>query len=252
MKGGRGPVNSPELAALQHPAHRWGFGAFLLAEVVLLLSAVFLTALFERFPSSARISAVAVVVGTIVPTLLATAVAIIATKVRGNGLVIDFRLKPHWDDIKFGLKYGFAGLLLTTVAAVFWAKAVGQQNASSTLASVIDNHPLPVDLGIVMFLYAWLIGPLCEEMIFRGLLWDSIERMQWGRWSKGVAFLLSSVIFAIGHLEPVRTSLLLVISIPIGYCRLVTGRLPASVIAHQINNFVPALSILLMSFGTWT
>ncbi|HTI28052.1 MAG TPA: CPBP family intramembrane glutamate endopeptidase, partial [Kutzneria sp.] len=44
---------------------------------------------------------------------------------------------------------------------------------------------------------------------------------------------------------------LLVIAIPIGWARLVTGRLPASIVAHQINNFVPALGILLMSLGVW-
>jgi uncharacterized protein len=60
---------------------------------------------------------------------------------------------------------------------------------------------------------------------------------------------LSTAVFAIGHLEPARTWLLLVITIPIGLARMVTGRLTASVIAHQINNFLPALGLLLVSLG---
>jgi len=40
-----------------------------------------------------------------------------------------------------------------------------------------------------------------------------------------------------------------VITIPIGLARMVTGRLTASVIAHQVNNFLPALGLLLVSLG---
>ena len=55
------------------------------------------------------------------------------------------------------------------------------------------------------------------------------------------------MIFAVTHLEPLRTSLLLVIGIPIGLARLFTGRLGASIITHQINNFLPALAVLLVA-----
>ncbi|MGH3621546.1 MAG: CPBP family glutamic-type intramembrane protease, partial [Sciscionella sp.] len=70
--------------------------------------------------------------------------------------------------------------------------------------------------------------------------------LQWGRWA---AFALSTAIFAASHLEPLRTSLLLVIAIPIGLARLLTGRLTASIVAHQVNNFLPALAVLLISLG---
>jgi membrane protease YdiL (CAAX protease family) len=162
--------------------------------------------------------------------------------------VIDLRLQWSWPDVRAGLKLGAAGVVLTAVAAVIWAKTVGRLDPTSALASVVDTRPLPVALAIVMFLYTWLVGPLCEEMIYRGLLWGAIERLKWSRWA---AFTLSTAIFAMGHLEPLRTSLLLVIAIPIGWARLVTGRLPASIVAHQINNFIPAIGILLMSLGIW-
>ena len=97
-----------------------------------------------------------------------------------------------------------------------------------------------------MIEHVWLIGPICEEIIFRGLLWGAIQRQEWGRWA---AFGLSTAIFAASHLEPIRTTLLLVIAVPIGLARLVTGRLPASIIAHQMNNFLPALAMLLVSVG---
>ncbi|MFC0543706.1 CPBP family intramembrane glutamic endopeptidase [Kutzneria chonburiensis] len=230
------------------PAHRWGFGAFVLAEVVLVLSAVFLSAAAGPDDLAGPARPIVIVVVTVLPTMLAAGVAVLATLLRGNGPVIDLRLQWSWPDVRAGLKLGAAGLVLTAIAAVIWARTIGKLDPSSALASVTDTQPLPLVLGVVMFVYTWLIGPACEEMIFRGLLWGAIERLQWSRWA---AFVLSTAIFAVSHLEPLRTSLLLVIAIPIGWARLVTGRLPASIVAHQINNFVPALGILLMSLGIW-
>ncbi|MEV6609723.1 type II CAAX endopeptidase family protein [Kutzneria sp. NPDC051319] len=230
------------------PAHRWGFGAFVLAELVLILSAVFLSAAAGPVGVDEPIPPIVIVVVTALPTMLAAGVAVLATLLRGNGPVIDLRLRWSWPDVRAGLKLGLAGLVLTAVAGVIWARTVGRLDPSSALASVVDAQPMPVALGIVMFVYTWLVGPACEEMIYRGLLWGAIERLRWSRWA---AFTLSTAIFAVSHLEPLRTSLLLVIAIPIGWARLVTGRLPASIVAHQINNFVPALGILLMSLGLW-
>jgi len=78
-----------------------------------------------------------------------------------------------------------------------------------------------------------------------------VERLHWGkeRWGRVAAFVLSTGVFAASHLEPLRTSLLIVISIPIGLARLVTGRLLGSIVAHQVNNFLPALALLLTALG---
>ena len=64
-----------------------------------------------------------------------------------------------------------------------------------------------------------------------------------------VVGLLSTVIFAASHLEPLRTSLLIVIALPIGIARLITRRLTASVVAHVVNNFLPGLTFLLVGLG---
>ncbi|MFC0432933.1 CPBP family intramembrane glutamic endopeptidase [Kutzneria buriramensis] len=241
-------MTPPTTQADRPLAHRWGFGAFLLAELVFILSAVFLSAAAGPTGDDGSIPPVVIVVVTILPAMLAAGVAVLATLLRGNGPVTDLRLQWSWPDVRAGLKLGAAGVVLTAVAAVIWAKTVGRLDPTSALASVVDTRPLPVALAVVMFLYTWLVGPLCEEVIYRGLLWGAIERLNWSRWA---AFTLSTAIFAMGHLEPLRTSLLLVIAIPIGWARLVTGRLPASIVAHQINNFIPAIGILLMSLGVW-
>jgi hypothetical protein len=224
--------------------HRWGLGAFLLVFATLVLSAVLIGAIAQVLAPGQTLSVKVAVIGTVVPPLLAAGVAILVTVLRGNGPRLDLRWSFTWADIRAGLRYGCIGLVCTTVAALLWTKLVGEQNATSALGKLVENQRLPVVAAIAMFLFVWLIGPVCEEIIYRGLLWGALERLNWGRWW---VFGLTTVIFAVTHLEPLRTSLLLVIGIPIGLARLFTGRLGASIITHQINNFLPALAVLLVA-----
>ncbi|TCO56961.1 type II CAAX endopeptidase family protein [Actinocrispum wychmicini] len=226
--------------------HRWGIGAFLLVEAVLLLSAAFIGALVQPSSSDRPPTALTIVIGSILPVMIAAGAALLITRLRGNGPKIDLRWSYNRADFKVGLKFGLIGLVSTTLAAVVWTKIVGKDNATSAFSALVDSHSLPASAAIIMFVYAWLVGPVCEEIIFRGLLWGALERLQWGRWA---VFGLSTAVFAVSHLEPLRTSLLIVIGIPIGLARLFTGRLGASVVAHQVNNFLPALTVLLISLG---
>jgi membrane protease YdiL (CAAX protease family) len=225
---------------------RWGFGAFLLVEAVFVCSAVFVAALAKTSGAIAGKSLPFFMVGLIAPTVLAATVAVVITTVRGNGPLIDLRLRWNWHDVKVGLQLGLVGLVLTYLAAVIWVNAVGQGNATSAIGALVDNASLPVAAAVVLFLYVCFLGPLCEEIIYRGLLWGAIERQGWSRWA---AFVLSTMIFAASHLEPLRTSLLIIIGLPIGMARLITRRLTASVVAHVVNNFLPGLTMLLVSIG---
>ncbi len=242
------PVTDSPAPAPPHPArdHRWGFGAFLFVFAVFVLSAVVIGAVIGLASPESTDSVSVILIGTIVPTALATGATLLVTKLRGNGPKIDLRWSYNRDDLRVGLKFGLIGLVCTTVAAAVWTRIVGEENATSSLGRLVDNQAMPATAAVVLFLYVWLLGPLFEEIIYRGLLWGALERLQWGRWA---VFTLTTVIFAVSHLEPLRTSLLLVIGVPIGLARLYSGRLGASVVAHQVNNFLPALAVLLISLG---
>lgn len=229
-----------------HAGQRWGFGAFVLVEAVFILSAVFITAVARTSGTDIGTSVPFILIGSMLPTVLAAAVAIVVTYVRGNGPFQDLRLAWDWGDVKVGLKLGALGLVLTYVAAVVWSRVVGDSNATSAISELVDGAGLPLAAAIAMFLYVCFLGPVCEEIIYRGLLWGAIERQRWSRWA---AFVLTTLIFAASHLEPLRTSLLIVIALPIGIARLITRRLTASVVAHVINNFLPGLTLLLVSVG---
>ncbi|WP_162830184.1 CPBP family intramembrane glutamic endopeptidase [Amycolatopsis palatopharyngis] len=243
------PIGEPVSA--KPPTHRWGFGAFLLVEAALLASAAFVGVLLGSPADGGPLPVWHVLIGTMAPTVIAASVAILITVVRGNGPLTDLRLSWRWDDVRLGLRLGVIGLICTTVGAFVWTQAVGEENATSAISAMVEDQPMSVSAAVAMFLYLWLLGPICEEVIYRGLLWGAVERLNWGneKWGRLAAFLISTAVFAVSHLEPLRTTLLLVIAVPIGLARFFTGRLLGSVVAHQMNNFLPALAILLTGLG---
>jgi membrane protease YdiL (CAAX protease family) len=73
--------------------------------------------------------------------------------------------------------------------------------------------------------------------------------MEYWRWNRWVIFGLTTALFSVAHLELLRTPLLVVISLPIALARMLTGNLLASIVAHQANNFLPAVGLLLLTQG---
>ncbi len=78
------------------------------------------------------------------------------------------------------------------------------------------------------------LAPLAEELVFRGLLYGWLA----GRWSNLVAFLVSSLAFAVAHTEPVHILLVLPLGFWFGWLRWRTGSLLPTIVAHMINNSI--------------
>jgi membrane protease YdiL (CAAX protease family) len=239
------PVAAAEHQSPAVPPRRWGFGAYLLVEAVFLSSSVLLVLPYLGRATSS-IPPVMLLLSLLVPTVLAAGTAMLATWIRGNGPRVDLRLSFELADIRRGVLFGCAGLLLTVPAAAVWSAVVGLQNANSAVGEMFAGQHFGVPLAVGVFLVVWLVAPICEEIVYRGLLWGAMERHGANRWW---AFGLTTLCFALAHFEFSRTPLLLVIAVPIGLARMSTGRLSASIIAHQLNNLLPAMSLFLMLVG---
>jgi membrane protease YdiL (CAAX protease family) len=180
-----------------------------------------------------------------VPTVLAAAVAVVATRVRGNGPRRDLRLEWCWRDVGIGLAFGFGGLFLTLAASAVYISIVGP-DVTSAVGDIFTGQRAGPVAAVLILLIVVIIAPFCEEIIYRGLLWGAVEKLGGGRW---IAFGVTTLVFALAHFEFTRTPLLLVISIPIGLARLYTGRLLASIVAHQVNNLLPGLALMAALLG---
>jgi membrane protease YdiL (CAAX protease family) len=222
--------------------HRWGLGAFLLVEAVFLGVSILIGFLLVD-PDRPSVAALGIVLA--VPTLLAAGTAVLATQLRGNGPRLDLGLVWSRRDVGIGLAFGLGGLVLTAVAGAIYVSIVGP-DASSAVGEVFAGQRAGLGAALLIAVIVVLVAPLAEEIVYRGLLWGALEKHGAGRW---VAFGITTVVFAVAHFEFTRAPLLLVISIPIGLARVFTGRLLASVVAHQVNNLLPGLVLMLGLLG---
>lgn len=233
----------PPITARTPPrrTHRWGLGAYLFVEAVFLLASL---AIGFLLGVGSATTAGGLVLSLAVPPLLAAGTALLITRLRGHGPRRDLRLMWSRGDLGSGVGFGLAGLVLTIPASMIYVAVVGD-GTTSAVGEAVDGVQASVPVAILVFLLVVLIVPICEEIVYRGLLWGGVERLAGPR----VAAAVCTLLFALAHFEFTRTPLLLVVALPMAAARYYTGRLPASIIAHQINNLLPGVILTLQLLG---
>lgn len=243
--GPHGPYPTPPTPepAPPAPTHRWGLGAYIVAEIVFLgVSAAIGLTLIGGGPAQAWLLAVALGV----PTVVAATVGVLITVVRGNGPFVDLHLRASRREVGIGLAFGFGGLFLSLPATAFYVQVVGE-DASSAVGDIFGGVVATPPVALLIAALVVLVVPLCEEILYRGLLWGGITRLGGNVW---VAFAVTTVIFALAHFEWPRAILLLVVALPIGLARIYGGGLLAPIVAHQVNNLLPGVVLYLQLTGS--
>ena len=250
-----------ESAALPERRRGWHMlGCFLVAELVFVaasVAAVLPAILATPHPGpGTRLPGSVLVAALVVPTVAAGLVALIGAALLGQGNLLErlrSQLSMRWraSDMGIGLALGVLGFAVTVPASMVWASWVGEGEANSAVGEVFRGLRLPLGWGLALFFAVWLVAPACEELIYRGALWRAMEYWRWNRWVifglTTVLFSLAHPLFAWSHTELLRTPLLVVISLPLALARLFTGNLLASIVAHQVNNFLPAIGLLILT-----
>lgn len=178
------------------------------------------------------------------PGVISAALVGLITIRRGNGPRTDLKLYWSWRNVALGLVFGVGGLVISVPAAFVYVWVVGS-DASTAVGDVFGGVRTSLPIAVIVFLVVVLVAPLCEEVVYRGMLWGALER-RWGRWA---ALVVSTIVFALAHLEFTRFPLLLVVAIPIGLARLYSGGLLASIVAHQVTNVLPGIVLALGLIG---
>ncbi len=94
---------------------------------------------------------------------------------------------------------------------------------------------------MLVFFIIITILPALEEWLFRGVLWHWVSKV----FSTKRALVVTSLVFALAHWEPLHVMGLLPLSFFLGWLRMKTGKLGPSIVAHITNNAVACLFMLL-------
>ena len=70
--------------------------------------------------------------------------------------------------------YGFGGLFIVLPASVLYMSIVGP-DANSAVGKIFGDYRAPWSWAVVVFLIVVFVAPLCEEIVYRGLLWEAVD-----------------------------------------------------------------------------
>jgi len=93
--------------------------------------------------------------------------------------------------------------------------------------------------GIIIILSAVIFASIFEEMIFRGFLQSSLERV----WRPSAAIITSSLIFAVIHFNPWWFFQILLLGFLLGYLAWRSQSIIPGIILHGINNGISIITV---------
>jgi len=194
--------------------------------------------------------------------LIAVPAALVFLLYRGNGTDLGLRcLDGHtWRQFGLGALIALALLpvndlveslstrwLLDPSHAPFAAamRQLSEQASATQLLAMLRAHPLPMAL---MVLIIGVIGPVAEEVFFRGLAYNALKR----RFGVPAGILLSAAFFSAIHGNPLAFFPILLMGIVLSGVYERTGNLAAPIGIHCANNLlVVALYLVAPDFSLW-
>jgi len=127
----------------------------------------------------------------------------------------------------FGIQ-GFMALLLLVFEPLF-------NQGGGSLTDVLDESTTSLAITVWGALYIALIGPICEELVFRGAVMRKLER-----YGSNFAIIVSSLLFALYHMILFQAVFAFFIGIIFAYT---AGRfsLKWAILLHMVNNGMAVL-----------
>ncbi|HSL83237.1 MAG TPA: type II CAAX endopeptidase family protein [Thermoanaerobaculia bacterium] len=137
-----------------------------------------------------------------------------------------------------GVLLGLGVVLLNFTLPVRLFDWTGSEYAETLEAMLTNLQALLSPVGMLLLL--GVLTPLCEEILFRGVVLRSLLDHR-GAWP---AIMISSVVFALFHLHPIHALIALVLGIVAGWAMVATGSLWTAFAVHATNNLLACSAAL--------
>jgi membrane protease YdiL (CAAX protease family) len=121
-------------------------------------------------------------------------------------------------------------------------QVLGEEQEPTIVALMVSLATTPL-MTLATILVAGVLGPVAEELIFRGLIYGYVE----GRFGSIAALIVSSLLFAAAHVEPAHVAVVLPMGFLLGWSRMHTGSMWPALAAHIANNTAATLAVYLFA-----
>jgi membrane protease YdiL (CAAX protease family) len=145
--------------------------------------------------------------------------------------------------VALALGLAFLGMLATIIldeiyGIIITALHLSIQTNADRLEQQLGHMPLTLSATLIGAIF---IAPICEELFFRSFLLQGLRQVVPTAW----AVVLSSVIFAIAHVDLGSLPLLLVLGLMLGTLRVTTRSIWPSIALHMFNNLWTAIFLIM-------
>lgn len=229
---------------------RWGIGDALVGWMIAFSSAAVLGALLVTLAGHADTppdERPMTIVALSYPPLWIGFIGVpwIVARLKGNGLIRDFRLGIAWKDlvaVPIGLVTQYP--IVPLVSWPFVQLAGKTMDDLGQSATDLADKASASTLGSVLLVLIVVIGaPIAEEIFFRGLVLRAFER----RFGTVVGVIASSVLFGATHFQPLQFPALTVAGAVFGVLAVRAGRLGPAILAHMAFNALTVANLLWFS-----
>ena len=142
----------------------------------------------------------------------------------------ELRFFINWKDILWGFVAFISAILILTIYSM--VIPIEEFSWVESYLDILINGPHYSTI-FLMFLFGSIIAPFVEEILFRGYIWKILEEK---KINKYMVLLITSFLFASMHLELYNLPVFFIFGIILGYLRMRTNRMGASLLAHIIKN----------------
>jgi uncharacterized protein len=171
-------------------------------------------------------------------------VPVVAARLKGNGVVVDFGLRAKLIDPAIGLGVGLGTQFFLVPALyipIFWLFDVTSSDLSEPARGLSDRATDP--FGVVLLVLIVGIGaPIIEELFYRGLLLRSLERRFGEGW---VPVAGSAVLFAASHFQLLQFPALVMLGVLLALLVRHFGRLGPAIATHMVFNLITVTFLVL-------
>ncbi len=144
----------------------------------------------------------------------------------------------------FALSFGivtigsFINMIIMAVVSAIKGSGSGISLENATAIAPVGN---PLWLDVIIYLYICLLGPVLEELIFRGVLLEGLRK-----YGNTFGIVMSSVLFGLMHQNFSQCFPAICMGLVWAYMAVKFNSLIPSTLLHIINNSLSALLLILM------
>ncbi len=136
----------------------------------------------------------------------------------------------------YSVMWAFLGVFLALFAQ--YVAAIIETLLGIKMGSENTQHILRIiDLFPLAIIVTSIIGPILEEIVFRKIIFGVLHK----RFNFFISALISSVIFALAHQEPVHILLYSAMGFTFAFLYVITGRIAVPIFAHVAMNTMVVL-----------